>query len=192
MMFFVCQADIGKVTAKFGPMTDSCSSAAEHYLTSHCIVIIMNLEPELLFISKDDVFVRSEQLLTSFLQVNPWFQKLSGLYLVLLNHHHRKSSKFSVQLELAGHYLIHTLRNFNKGPPCFVYYSIQKQRLKSCEFEKIVYNFGIPIEPVEIKRRKTLLSWNWMATTMRRMSLRKMELWILDNENCQVKNTCTT
>ena len=32
MIFFVCLEDI-EVTAKYGPMTDSCLSAAEHYLT---------------------------------------------------------------------------------------------------------------------------------------------------------------
>ena len=32
-MFFICQEN----TTKYGPMTDSCSSAAERYLTAHCM-----------------------------------------------------------------------------------------------------------------------------------------------------------
>ena len=107
MMFFVFQADIGEVTAKYGPMTDSCSNAAEHralpldsdYLTSHCIVIIMNLEPELLYISKDDVFVRSEQLCQLLIRG----RKSLSEEVALLTYRAHSFSKFAGVRELIIH-----------------------------------------------------------------------------------------
>ena len=47
MMFFICQEDYREVIAKCGPMTDSCSSAAEHsHSESLYVVIIYTYNPE--------------------------------------------------------------------------------------------------------------------------------------------------